>query len=580
MFLVKQPVLAGIDDSEIKHAATADGGIYEVIEVDTRQSALAAMETGEWARAGAEVVRVFRERVQPRMNDKPDALLAYFGTAPIPLAMLLGHLVGSWAKVEPYIRHHKRKDWVWAEPPPEEARVKLTSSSQERQPIAGDAILRVSTSFPVDPAHSRAVVAEPIIEVDVALDPTGLDAITSPRLLAALADSFLDGLTQIMDLRPRVGTVHVFASVPVGLALLMGTRVTATYHPRIQTYYFSRSADPPNIRAIVLQEAEGATPSVRLESEEVLAAERARAQEEVRKLATLASSCEEEGSRPEKLTWLTIVLRNDKREGFFQGAWRALPRIFETPIKEMRLDPIRDAGAGFRYDERQAVWLLGSGFLSGLYRRVPDGDARYRAIRMLFLHEGVHAAHRLTRTVSPQIGRFPKLVEEVDYQADVWGMLHEFKRTRSENHEMAKDVRGFFLDLIETALETFWVFDDGPMPLERIEVRRLNRYLIWFWQFLRIEGSRDQDEVFNILASKPLLEIAGPRQSVREHDVFFELESRPSGVLELGVLHENVIRRLTPGPAFHLDGLLAGFKNRNGEQVRECLRGAYAQVRS
>lgn len=580
MLIVKQPVLAGIDDSEIRQALASASGVYEAIEVDTQQSALEAMETGEWARAGADLVRVFRERLQPRIKDKPAAPLAYFGTAPIPLAMLLGHLVGSWAKVEPYVRHHERKDWVWAETPPEEARIKLTCSSQETQLFAGDAILRMSTSFPVDPAHCRAMVAEPIIEVDVALDPTGLDAITSPRLMSALADSFLEGLTRIMLLRPRVGTVHVFASVPVGLAFLMGTRVTSTYHPRIQTYYFIRNADPPNIRAIVLQEVGGAAPTVQLENEEVLASERTRAREEVRKLATLAANCEEEARRSKELTWLSFVLLNDNTREFFQGAWRALPLIFETPIKDMLFDPTRDAGTSFRYDERQAVWLLGSGFLSSLYRRVPEEEARRRAIRMLFLHEAVHRAHRLTRTVSRQIGRFPKLVEEVDYQADVWGMLHEFKRTRNEDHERAKNVRGFFLEVIETALRSFWVFDDGPMPLERIEVRRLNRYLIWFWQFLRIESSREQDEVFNILASKPLLEIAGPKQSVHEHDVFFELDSRPSGDLELGVLHENAIHRLPAGPAFRMGDLIAGFKHRSVEHVQECLRGAYALVRS
>src|SRR5262249_50103620 len=152
-------------------------------------------------------------------------------------------------------------------------------------------------------------------------------------------------------------------------------------------------------------------------------------QEEVRKLATLAASCEEEANRSKKLTWLRFVLPNGHTKEFFQGAWRELPRIFETPIKDMRFDPTRDAFTGFRYDERQSVWLLGSGFLSSLYRRFPSEEARRRAIRMLFLHEGVHSVHRLSRTVSRQIGRFPKLVEEIDYQADVWGMLHELKRT-------------------------------------------------------------------------------------------------------------------------------------------------------
>jgi hypothetical protein len=63
---------------------------------------------------------------------------------------------------------------------------------------------------------------------------------------------------------------------------------------------------------------------------------------------------------------------------------------------------------------------------------------------MFLLHEGVHlATHRLSRETSVQVGRLPKVLEAVDYEADVWAMLHEFALVGqgAERHLVAR--RGF-----------------------------------------------------------------------------------------------------------------------------------------
>ena len=46
-------------------------------------------------------------------------------------------------------------------------------------------------------------------------------------------------------------------------------------------------------------------------------------------------------------------------------------------------------------------------------------NERRRALRQLVLHEAVHRGPQaLTRTSSQGIGRFPKMLEEIDYHAD------------------------------------------------------------------------------------------------------------------------------------------------------------------
>src|SRR5262249_6227831 len=148
---------------------------------------------------------------------------------------------------------------------------------------------------------------------------------------------------------------------------------------------------------------------------------------------------------------------------------------------------------GFRFDRTSRSWQLGDDLLAVLAGAFSVDGERLRAARMLLLHEGIHERHRLTPATNVQIGLFPKIVEEVDYQADVWALLHEYRLAKSSAGQL--DARRFFLDQIRILTRTLWAFDAGAGPLYEIQVRRLNRYLIWYWQFLRIERVRELADI-------------------------------------------------------------------------------------
>jgi hypothetical protein len=228
-------------------------------------------------------------------------------------------------------------------------------------------------------------------------------------------------------------------------------------------------------------------------------------------------------------------------------------------------------------------WQIDDGWLARLARRIPDEEARRRALRMLVLHETVHRGPQgLTRTLSQGIGRFPKVLEEMDYHADVWTMLYEHALTDLQSpSEIDKPTR-FFQKLIRVATETMWAFDDDGQPLRQIQVRRLNRYLIWYWQYLLLERTADReasfDEVLELLAQRPIIEIAGPTLMTLGERVFFGLDTSRMVTPELCVYHQGRLHRHGPRIDFPISALLEGFRERNASAILDVLRAAVEQT--
>ncbi|WP_437595771.1 SAVED domain-containing protein [Sorangium sp. So ce590] len=579
--ILKQPVLDGIADEDILPALAEalQKGPREAIEIDIRESAKRAIETGDWDSAARELTRSFRERLRPAMDAHPGWRVAYFGTAPIPLAMQLGFLTSTWATVDTFLRHHVQRNWLWSDSPAHEPELRVRGLPQELVRAEGDAIIRISATLPVEPRDTLEVVPDPLAEVDIEIEPMGYDAVVSMTVLERVADAFRDALDAILNRRPGIRTVHVFAAVPVGVAFRMGTRVSPTMHPRVQTYYFNRNATPRHISAIALQD--DSTPRARLSVDERkrTTKERKRLVRDVERLRTFAGTYGDWQTGRADANWLSFVLPDVEARAPFQCPWESLPAITSTPLVDSTIDAgARNVEDGFRFDETKRAWQLGDELVAAISNYFEGEEERSRAIRMLLLHEGVHAGHRLTRATSVRIGRFPKLLEEVDYQADVWTMLHEYALTRQGAREAVKDSRMFFLNLIQTAINTYWAFDAGSGPLYEIQIRRLNRYLIWYWQYLRMERARSLVDAAAILAHRPLLELAGPSVIARGERIFYRLDPLHVDNMELGVLYKNSIHRFGAGLSIPLHSLLDGIRARDGDRVKEVLRGAFAQL--
>jgi hypothetical protein len=106
----------------------------------------------------------------------------------------------------------------------------------------------------------------------------------------------------------------------------------------------------------------------------------------------------------------------------------------------------------------------------------------------------------------------------------------------------------------------------------------MNRYLLWYWQQLRVEYAKDAASVFAILADQPAIELAGPRLHARGERIWYSLDGRDVRNLELCVLDKSALHRHASGPATDLSQVLDGFRARNGELVKEGLRGIFAQI--
>ncbi len=141
----------------------------------------------------------------------------------------------------------------------------------------------------------------------------------------------------------------------------------------------------------------------------------------------------------------------------------------------------------------------------------------------------------------------------------------------------------FFIQMVDNALKTMWAFDETGGDLAEMQVRRVNRYLIWYWQRLRLEDKRCKTlaEVANVLAQMPVLELKGLYTKVEGSRVFYQLDriDRQANLIpELGILWKNTIRRVGNMDFFNIPKLINAFKKRQHQDILKLLKAAYSSI--
>lgn len=546
--------------------------------LDLRSEIDAALHTQDFALVQRLQDEAYAARLNPRLEEYPGYLVAYFGSAPVPLAMHLGAKLGTFRAIEAFIHHHRTRAWAPGEPDAHAPALRPRRWPVERDRSAGEAIIRVSTSHPVDDKLTRRRVQDPLVEIDVALEQPHEDAFASGAEMEPVAEEFKAALDHIADHFPGVSKIHVFASVQPGVAFLLGTRISATMHPPVQTYQYQRSDDPPHYPAILIN---GPAPpeEASLTDEAVARAQRDRLSLEggLQRLAGLADS-----RRPQEgQSFADAILPNLGHP--FQGAWRHLPSLWDTGLAQTGMDVQTQAVPdSFRVHEDR--WQIDDRWLARLARRLPDDERRQRALRLLVLHEAVHRGPQgLTTENSEGIGRFARVLEEMDYQADVWAQLYEYALSRDNSPKSVADPRAFFLDVIAVATETMWTFDDGSPRGAEIQVRRLHRYLMWCWQaevLRRGTGTAEPmklEQVLAVLSERPHVELAGPEIRTREERVYFLLDRVK--MPELAVYDRGQLHRLGERYGLKITDILDGVRKRDTQRICHALRGAVAHIR-
>lgn len=175
-------------------------------------------------------------------------------------------------------------------------------------------------------------------------------------------------------------------------------------------------------------------------------------------------------------------------------------------------------------------------------------------------------------SLAGNIGSFPKVLETADYQADVYGILNEYSYASKAGYDVS-DIKAFFLNNINIATETMWSFDDRGKELEEMQIRRVSRYLIWYWQYVQIEKNGNSlDEIVRILEEKPVIEINGLKTKELNNRFFYDLNRRNSKYLEIGLFKENEVVRHGSASNMPIESLIEGLKQLNGELIKEVLR--------
>ncbi|MCG8422679.1 MAG: SAVED domain-containing protein [Proteobacteria bacterium] len=549
-----------------------------------------AIASEDWSVARRTLEERFRTEIEPLRQKSPDYTIVYFGSAPVPLAIQLGSLLGTGATIDIIPRHHLEGTWGWnaQNRPP---RLRPVELPEERDRSSGIAIVRVSTSHPVDPVLTREVVCEvPLLEVDIALAEPGEDAFPRIDEMREVATMFRGALDHIGDRFPGVYRVHLFASVQPGMALLLGAQVSSTMHPEIQTYQYARNdaIGAYHTPAILINGRHQPTRRALGEHARTkAAADRKRLAEDLERINGFAQD------RRDAHSWLDEVLPGSEQKtakSALSGVWAFLPGLDGTPLPRSSVDPETcTVDDDFCLAHKTRAWQLDDSWLATLADRLPDDQLRGCALRLLILHEALHRGPQcLTRETSRGVGRFPKVLEEIDYQADLWAMLYERALASLRSRSYVEDSADYFQNLIHIATEAMWAFDDHGERLRQIEVRRLNRYLNWYWQSLRLEiaGSTSGSEplglskVLTILARRPSIELAGPAIVTRNERVFFDLEHPPVAIPELAVYHQGRLLRSGTTLAFDIATFLEALRDRAADRMLNILRAAAVPILS
>lgn len=561
VILISHPIHVDISEEEMRAAIATTDVVRGVVEITPARLTFEQTRNVDWLTLALKQDAAWRAEVRPLLEKYLGATVVYFGVAPIPLALHLGSLVERLNKATAYLRHHQTHQWRFSGG----ARPQITGPhgpkelTRSTEPVT----VSVATTAPTDIDALRTVVGATSADMHVCTAPLGEDVLTQENVVHDIVRRFHDCLELLETNRPSVTEAHLIAAVPTGLAFLLGAQLTSTRHARLVTYQYHRSAEPRLVEALRLpiRDRPRRTPS----SENVARAAQMRAEwEEQRQRLTAFLT------RHEVAPWWTVLGELGHR--FQIGSFALLQHPAETPLAAPIDLTVTEVDAEFRFDPQRRCWLLGDGLLASVARLIPAAEAS-RAGRMLILHEALHhGSQGLTDAMAQQIRHAPKVLEELDYLADVWAMLHEFAFSNLLAADWNTQRLGL-LRIIETAVTTMWAFDTDR-DAGVLEIRRVNRYLIWYAQLARLERVDTIADALRVLATKPAIEIVGPANELRDGRFVMLLDRPFPRPAELCFLDQRGrLRRVGDTNAVSVTALARALGAHDGDRVRNHARG-------
>jgi hypothetical protein len=466
----------------------------------------------DWKAIKSKQWEMFEEFRKNYLNGTQDPKIIYFGYAPIPLMMHLGHLFTAYPKILLADKHRSRNRWemfgegeatqpsFWKLDAPQKPQVSGTAKEE--------AIFRVQTSkFELQEHSCREVVPQYHKQAWLHGEDTLQDPFITRGDIQEVGELFARGLERLKEASEHLERIHVFASVQPPVAFLMGQKIYES-HPPVVCYNF---AGGKYQEAFLVNKDDYALSE--LDDHELEATTQLR--------QSFAHHFEQElkpflNSKMGKDKWYLEALGTTVEMLQEYPALNNLRSLSEDNLAKAKVltDPSQFEGSAVLTRGR---FQLSDHLLHSLLTRLHSESDRLSALRMLVFHEWLHQhQHKLQDKIARGIGKFPKILEELDYQADVYAILNEVGYLLSL--PIHKDARNDKLkkgELIKrcmrVAIETYWAFHALDPDPGQMEVRHIHRHLIWAVQWLKCDRLPELDTVaiMKVLAHRPLLEMEG-----------------------------------------------------------------------
>lgn len=191
----------------------------------------------DWQDATQRQTRIFEQKIKPWLRENP-RVVYFSGNIPIPLMLHLGSLLADQHSLTVFTRSRDTKEWYWNRSLKNERNAQLIRPDfpTKGKNVAGNVILRVSVSRKVQPVDTQEALEKKYIEdFDMGVATTDHDVLSTQEGMLGLATEFVSTLNRLKSLYNDT-VVHLFASVPTGLAFLLGSKISPTMHPPVQTY--------------------------------------------------------------------------------------------------------------------------------------------------------------------------------------------------------------------------------------------------------------------------------------------------------------------------------------------------------
>jgi hypothetical protein len=586
LILIRHSGLRVVTEQEVLATLTTEEAALprEIVHVDTTSFA-DDVAAGDWARSALYLRERAAEILRLADADPRTPELRYFGLAEIPHVIALGAFISDERFVRVFDFDRTRDSWSW---PGDVNDATLAVGSEgvpaERLTQPGVAIVRIAVSaaisdMDIEIAAGRDSLADVTISATSTIQQVGV--VRSPADVEAIRRAAREAFAAVNNARPGVETVDLFVAASVAVCFVVGQELHLRNAVPVQTFRFRKSeTEPAYTAAIRLSSAEAVVPTPELSDAERATAAHVRTiwSDALRAVHTFADLRKDEA--PEDVRWYqTLGLPELSAMQPFPG----LPPVWQVIDSRDTVDATPfDREYGLDKDAHR--WRLGDRLLVGLQTAAGDDATLKRLIQLFLFHEYLHEHHSLTKYTATDVGSYPNCLEHVDYTADLYALLHQLGWARIYDRERvatAEQQRVYLVEQVDLILRSFWAFD-GPFPMREWQVRRLRRYLNWYWRLTQIKRAPDLDTALRVLGRAPAIELAGVRQRVRERRHFADLtKPAPGDQLTLAlVLEDERLLRVANSVVTNLDELLRAFRDGDHASIVQFFNSVYEDAKN